>query len=138
MDTQTPLTESEETIDPWMSDRRYRNVILEVLGEIVEHSQTGATQTSPTVRTVPVFDETHNQYQILDVGWDESGSRIFQPIVHIELLNGKIWIQENMTDIDLAKALLKWGVEASDIVLGMHSASLRRFSEYAVLGSAIE
>jgi hypothetical protein len=48
------------------------------------------------------------------------------------LLNGKIWIQENATDIDLAKALLEWGVEASDIVLGMHSASLRRFSEYAI------
>jgi hypothetical protein len=84
------------------------------------------------VRTVTVFDESSNQYQILDLGWDDAGKRVFQPMIHLELLDGKIWIQENMTDLDVAKVLLEWGVEPSDIVLGMHSASLRRFSEYAI------
>ncbi|GAP95148.1 fdxN element excision controlling factor protein [Leptolyngbya sp. NIES-2104] len=110
-----------------MSDRRYRNIILGVLQEIVARFQS-----TDSVRTVPVFDEAHNQYQILEIGWDESGNRIFQPIIHLELLEGKIWIQENVTDIDLAKELLEWDVDASDIVLGLHSPSLRRFSEYAI------
>ncbi|KAM3103621.1 XisI protein [Phormidesmis sp. 146-12] len=127
MDTQTSINGTDETLDQWMSDRRYRNIILDVLQEIVERSQV-----SGSVRTVPVFDETHHQYQILDIGWDEAGHRIFQPVIHLELLDGKIWIQENVTDIDLAKALLEWGVKASDIVLGLHSPSLRRFSEYAI------
>lgn len=127
MDTHNPLAETQDSsLDQWMSDRRYRNIIPEVLQEIVERSQT------ETVRTVPVFDEIHHQYQVLDIGWDKSGNRIFQPIIHLELLNGKIWIQENATDIDLAKVLLERGVEALDIVLGMHSKSLRRFSEYAI------
>jgi hypothetical protein len=135
MDTQPPITDTQDNLDQWMSDslcetpkdRCYRNVILEVLRGIVSRSQVMGS-----VRTVPVFDEVHNQYQILDIGWDESGNRVFQPIIHLELLDGKIWIQENVTDIDLAKALLEWGVPASDIVLGMHSVSLRRFSEYAI------
>lgn len=127
MDTQHPIAETQDSsLDQWRSDRRYRNIILEVLQEIVERSQTSS------VRTVPVFDEVHHQYQVLDLGWDETGNRIFQPIIHLELLNGKIWVQENATDIDLAKVLLERGVKASDIVLGMHSKSLRRFSEYAI------
>jgi XisI protein len=129
MDTQTSLTHPEDPLDQWMSDRRYRNIILDVLGEIVDRFQ---NTPQPTIRSVPVFDEAHNQYQILDIGWDGSGDRIFQPIIHVELLNGKIWIQENATDIDLAKEFLEWGADASDIVLGMHSPSLRRFSEYAI------
>ncbi len=53
-------------------------------------------------------------------------------MIHLELLGGKIWIQENMTDLDVAKLLLEWDVEPSDMVLGMHSEGLRQFSEYAI------
>jgi hypothetical protein len=130
MDTQTPVADNRNlTPDRPMDEHRYRQIIQDLLQDIVQRSQ--ATP-SANVRTVPVFDEAHNQYQILDIGWDESGQRVFQPIVHVELLHGKIWIQENATDIDLAKALLDWNVSASEIVLGLHSKSLRRFSEYAV------
>jgi XisI protein len=127
MATQTPVTDIDEGFDRWMADRRYQNAIIEALQEVAARSGD-----SGKVRTVTVFDESSNQYQILDLGWDESGKRIFQPMIHLELLDGKVWIQENMTDLDVAKVLLEWGVEPSDIVLGMHSASLRRFSEYAI------
>jgi XisI protein len=127
MATQTPVTDVDEGFDRWMADRRYRNAIIEALQEVAARSGD-----SDKVRTVTVFDESSNQYQILDLGWDESGKRVFQPMIHLELLDGKVWIQENMTDLDVAKVLLEWGVESSDIVLGMHSASLRQFSEYAV------
>jgi hypothetical protein len=109
MDTQTPLTEPQELLDQWMSDRLYRNTILEVLQDVVARF---AASGSENIRIVPVFDEVHNQYQVLEMGWDESGDRIFQSIIHLELLNGKIWIQENVTDIDLGKVLLNCNVEA--------------------------
>jgi hypothetical protein len=126
MDTQTPITDADEAFDQWMADRRYRNVIIEMLREVADRSINGK------VRTVTVFDESSNQYQILDLGWDDAGKRVFQPMIHLELLDGKIWIQENMTDLDIAKVLLEWDVEPTDIVLGMHSEGLRRFSEYAI------
>jgi hypothetical protein len=68
---------------------RYRSFIIDALQDIIDRSQVGE------IRTVPVFDDAHNQYQILDIGWNESGKRVFQPMMHLELLNSKIWIQEN-------------------------------------------
>jgi hypothetical protein len=127
MATQTPINAVDEGYDRYMNDRRYRNAIIDALNEVAARSANNVK-----VRTVTVFDESSNQYQILDLGWDDAGKRVFQPMIHLELLDGKIWIQENMTDLDVAKVLLEWGVEPSDIVLGMHSASLRRFSEYAI------
>jgi XisI protein len=127
MATQTPINAVDEGYDRYMNDRRYRNAIIDALNEVAARSANNGE-----VRTVTVFDESSNQYQILDLGWDDGGKRVFQPMIHLELLDGKIWIQENMTDLDVAKVLLGWGVEPSDIVLGMHSASLRRFSEYAI------
>jgi XisI protein len=127
MDTQTPISDADEAFDQWMADRRYRNVIIEMLREVAARSGDDGK-----LRTVTVFDESSNQYQILDLGWDDAGKRVFQPTIHLELLNGKIWIQENMTDLDVAKLLREWCVEPSDIVLGMHSEGLRQFSEYAI------
>jgi XisI protein len=127
MDTQTPINDADAAFDQWMADRRYRNVIIDMLREVADR-----TSEDGKVRTVTVFDESSNQYQILDLGWDDAGKRVFQPMIHLELLNGKIWIQENMTDLDVAKRLLEWDVEPSDIVLGMHSEGLRQFSEYAI------
>lgn len=126
MATQTPLEIVDEGFDRWMDDRRYRSIIIDVLQDVVARSQAGS------VRTVSVFDEASNQYQVLDIGWDESGKRIFQPMIHLELLNGKIWIQENLTDLDIAKVFLEYDIEKSDIVLGLHSPGLRQFSEYAI------
>jgi hypothetical protein len=131
MATQTPISEMPEGVDQglddWMDNRRYRNVIIDVLRATAARSGDCSQ-----VRTVTVFDESSDHYQILDLGWDNSGKRVFQPMIHLELLDGKIWIQENMTDLDVAKVLLEWGVEPSDIVLGTHSASLRRFSADAI------
>ena len=84
MATQTPLEIVDEGFDRWMDDRRYRSIIIDVLQDVVARSQAGS------VRTVSVFDEASNQYQVLNIGWDESGKRIFQPMIHLELLNGKI------------------------------------------------
>ena len=126
MATQTPLEIVDEGFDRWMDDRRYRSIIIDVLQDVVARSQAGS------VRTVSVFDEASNQYQVLNIGWDESGKRIFQPMIHLELLNGKIWIQENLTDLDIAKVFLEYDIEKSDIVLSLHSPGLRQFSEYAI------
>jgi XisI protein len=134
MDIQPPIiNDADDPFDQWMADRRYRNIIIDVLQEVAQRpTALRASGNDGKVRTVTVFDESSNQYQILDLGWDDAGKRVFQPMIHLELLDGKIWIQENMTDLDIAKLLLEWDVEPTDIVLGMHSESLRQFSEYAI------
>jgi XisI protein len=105
---------------------RYRQLIIQLLMQHLSAPVNGE------VITMPILDQERDHYQLLDIGWDEAGKRVFQPIIHIDLLDGKIWIQENAMDVDIAKDLVAEGVEPLDIVLGLHSRSLRRFSEYGV------
>ena len=50
----------------------------------------------------------------------------------MDIINGKIWIQRNMTEIDLGQKLTEMGVPKSDIVLGFLSPKVREYSDYAV------
>jgi alpha-D-ribose 1-methylphosphonate 5-triphosphate synthase subunit PhnL len=62
--------------------------------------------------------------------------RIHQGEFRIAIKDGKIWIQHNMTEIDLAQELVRLGVPKEDIVLGFHSPFMRQFTEYAVSSKA--
>ena len=80
----------------------------------------------------PIFDEKRNRYQIMNVGWHGSLRREYGTILHMDICNGKIWVQWNGTEDDVAAELVKRGVPKSDIVLGMHAPYKRQLTEYAV------
>ncbi|MDZ8183708.1 MAG: element excision factor XisI family protein [Nostoc sp. ChiSLP02] len=48
-----------------------------------------------------VFDTEHDHYQLIDIGWKKM-ARIYNCFIHIDIKDSKIWIQHNMTDVDLA------------------------------------
>jgi hypothetical protein len=78
-----------------------------------------------------VFDEQRDHYLLLKVGW--SGSRrIRATTLYVRLRNGKIWVEEDMTEEGIATALLGEGVPAEDIVLAFHPPALRQHTEFAV------
>jgi XisI protein len=104
----------------------YRQIIIDVLREHAHAPINGEIQ------TVPILDTIGDHYQLLDIGWDDSGKRVFQPMIHVDLMGSKVWIQENMTDLDIAKVFVTSGISAGDIVLGLHSPALRQYSDYAV------
>ena len=104
----------------------YRQIVIEVLKQYAHAPVNGKIQ------TITILDTVGDHYQLLDIGWDEAGRRVFQPTIHVDLIGIKVWIQENTTDLDIAKVLVTSGINPSDIVLGLHSRSLRQFSEYAV------
>ena len=78
-----------------------------------------------------IFDTEHDHYQLLDVGW-ENLKRIYNCFIHIDIKNGKIWIQRNMTEADLAQELIEMGVSKEDIVLGLHAPYKRPYTGYGV------
>lgn len=45
--------------------------------------------------------------------------------------DGKIWLQHNSTENDIAEELVEMGVPKTDIVIGFHSPFKRQFTEYA-------
>jgi hypothetical protein len=106
--------------------QNYRQTIIRLLADYADRP------TESNIQTISVFDEKKDHYQLLDIGWDDTGRRVFQPILHLDLIDGKIWIQENSTDWDIAKDLVEADIKASEIVLGMHSKVLRQLGDYAI------
>jgi hypothetical protein len=78
-----------------------------------------------------IFDTEREHYQLADIGWDK-GRRVFGVLIHIDIKDGKIWLQYNGTEEHIAERLVEMGVPTHDIVLGFHSEFKRQFSKYAV------
>jgi hypothetical protein len=51
---------------------------------------------------------------------------------HLDILDGKIWIQNDGTNRPIAVELERSGVPKEDIVLGFHSAENRTHTGYGV------
>lgn len=64
------------------------------------------------------------------VGWRRE-KRVFGCVIHIEIREGKIWIQQDGTEAGIANELIEVGVPNSDIVLGYRSPYMRKFTELA-------
>lgn len=78
-----------------------------------------------------IFDTQRDHYQWMKVGWHGS-SRVYRSIVHFDIKDGKIWLQQNMTDRDPAEALVEMGVPREDIVLGLQPPYKRPYTDYGV------
>ena len=58
--------------------------------------------------------------------------RIYGPMMHLDIKNEKIWIQQNTTEVDIALELMSMGVPKQDIVIGFHTPKMRQFTDFAV------
>ncbi len=105
---------------------QYRNFIEQIL---TEHADISTT--TDTVKAELIFDRDRDRYQLMYVGW-QGNKRVFGPVMHFDIQDGKIWIQYNGTEDAVAERLVEMGVLPSDIVLGFHSAFKRQFTPYAV------
>ena len=52
--------------------------------------------------------------------------------MYLQIKNGKIWVEEDSTDLCVVDDLLAAGISKSDIVLGFHHPSKRAFTEFAI------
>lgn len=77
-----------------------------------------------------IFDSERDHYQIVYVGWDQQ-DWVHSCVIHIDIKGGKIWLQWNATEDDIAADLVAAGVSKEDIVLGFQSPFMRQFTEYA-------
>ena len=77
-----------------------------------------------------IFDTERDHYQLVNVGWDND-RWIYGCVMHIDIKNGKVWIQYNGTDVEIADELVKSGIPAEDIVIGFHSPFKRKFTKFA-------
>lgn len=71
-----------------------------------------------------IFDTERNHYLVMHVGW-RSDYRIYGCAMQLDLVESKVWIQHNSTEIFIDRELIQRGVAPQDIVLGFRSPSVR-------------
>jgi XisI protein len=107
---------------------QYRQAIRQLL---TNHASFQECYSSSEIECQLIFDTEHDHYQLLDIGWEEL-KRVYNCFIHLNIKAGKIWIQRNMTETDLAQELLEMGIPKEDIVLGLHPDYKRPLTGYGV------
>ncbi len=80
-----------------------------------------------------ICDMERHHYQVIHLGWTEEGQhRVYACIIHIDIKDGKVWIQRDGTEVGVANELVDLGVPKQDIVLGFHAPYKRPYTEFAV------
>ncbi|NQE34779.1 XisI protein [Microcoleus asticus] len=106
----------------------YRQSIKKLLKQYADSIN---KQPEPGVEVELVFDTEKDRYLLLDIGWQEA-KRIHHCIFHFDIKDGKIWLQENNTDIEVDEELEEMGISKKELVVGFHHPSMREYSDYAV------
>ncbi|MCT7957636.1 XisI protein [Laspinema palackyanum] len=104
----------------------YRPIIQSVLQQ---HAQSKPSHGEIEVYTA--FDEQQDHYQVVHAGWSGT-TRVFGPLIHIDLINDKIWIQYDGTEVGVANQLVDLGVPKTDIVLAYHAPIMRQYDGFAM------
>lgn len=105
---------------------KYRDCIKKILSEYAAYKPSYGD-----VEVQIIFDMERDRYQVIRVGWEKK-QRVYGCSMHLDIKDGKIWIQQNATEIDIGQELVNLGVPKSDIVVGFHPPYMRQFTEFAV------
>lgn len=76
-----------------------------------------------------VFDR--DRYLLMIVGW-EGVRQVHGCIIHVEIIEGKIWIHRDGTENGIAREILQAGIPKERIILGFKSPEMRKHTGFAV------
>lgn len=85
----------------------------------------------PGVEVQTIFDTEHDHYQIVYAGWQDK-RRVYGCVLHLDLKEGKIWIQHDGTESGIAEELVARGIPKEEIVLAFHAPYKRPYTGFAV------
>jgi XisI protein len=105
---------------------KYREYVQRL---ITDHANSHKTKGEVEVQVM--MDTVRDHYQGMNVGWEEF-KRVYHCFIHLDIKDGKIWIQQNWTEDDLAADLVEMGVPREDIVLGLQPPFKRPHTDYGM------
>jgi hypothetical protein len=105
---------------------QYRKIIKEVL-----ETYTKIPYSHGEIVCQSVFDENTDRYLLVTLGWDKN-KRIHGCLIHLDIINGKIWVQRDETEDGVTYELMAAGIPKDSIVLGFHPADVRPHTGYAI------
>jgi XisI protein len=104
----------------------YRQIVKQLLNEYAAFFDFGGEIQSQTI-----FDLEQDRYMLISIGWME-GKRVHDCIMHVDIIDSQVWIQENNTDRLIAEELVAAGIPPKSIVLGLQPPELRPYTDYGV------
>jgi hypothetical protein len=108
-----------------MAVEKYRQIIQQL---ILEKAQRKSYPEE--IEKQAVLDTERDHYLLLHTGWRDN-RRTHGCSLHIDIKDGKIWIQHDGSEAGIATQLLELGVPKENIVLAFHSPYMREFTEFA-------
>jgi XisI protein len=106
--------------------KNYQAIILDFLTE-----QATYRISNSELENQIVADKENHHYQLLRIGWRKDRYVRACPF-HFDIKDGKVWIQQNRTDIEVGDELIARGIPKSDIVIGFLPVEMRSTSGYAI------
>jgi hypothetical protein len=103
---------------------QYRKYIQTLLSQYAE-----SDRCNDAVEVQLIFDMERDHYQWMNVGW-QGFDRVYRCIIHLDIKDERIWLQQNLTDQNPAEELVEMGVPREDIVLGLQPPYKRQYTDY--------
>ncbi len=105
----------------------YRNLIQEIITD-----NTKIPYAYGDIQFETVFDREQDRYLLIILG-REDNRRVHGCLIHVDIINGKFWIQRDGTEEGVANQLMKAGITHDKIVLGFRSPKMREYGDFAVI-----
>ena len=105
---------------------QYRTVVTRILEEFRDRVSSG-----DPIRYQLVKDVQNGHFLLICCGW-EGHRYTYQTIYHIDIIDGKIWVQFDATDRPIVQELLAAGIPKTDIVLGEYPVEVRKHNGFAI------
>jgi hypothetical protein len=104
------------------------DMVRQILSRVAEHLK---RIPKPDVDTLLLEDAAHTAFLLNRIGWHD-GKRVNNTVIFARVRGGKVWIEDDNTDLTFCDELLRAGVPREDIVLGFQPPERRHLTEFAV------
>lgn len=104
---------------------QYRKIIRDLIEEYASYKPARGD-----VQIEVIFDEAQDHYELIHAGWN-GHYRIHGSVIHIDIRNGKVWIQHDGTSDAIANVLVEAGIPRDRIVLAFKPPEIRPHTGFA-------
>ena len=105
---------------------KYRQIVQNILANYVDIKYANGD-----IHNETIFDQGMDRYLVMSLGWQRV-KRIHGCLIHIDIIDGKVWIQRDETEYGIANELVDAGIPKEHILLGFDEPNVRQHTGFAV------
>lgn len=105
---------------------RYRAIVRRLIEDYASYKPAYGD-----IQTEDVIDSERDHYEVVQLGWN-ADRRVHGSIIHIDIRDGKVWLEHNGTDARIGEELVAAGIPRNDILLGFQPVEVRPLTGFGV------